>query len=97
MDDQILALQNSGYSDDEARLVALVQAGDDVAGTPAPTGRKAGPWMEFYEAIPGAGFGFWARLDAESYSTVDLHVEEVSDDTHAELDDALSEGPDFEL
>jgi hypothetical protein len=92
MEDQILALQNSGYDDDQARLVALVSAGDEVAGTTTPTGRVAGPWMEFYEAIPGAGFGFWARLDAESYSTVDLHVEEVDDDTHSELDDALLDG-----
>jgi hypothetical protein len=92
MDDKILALQNSGYSDDQARLVALVGATDEVAGTTTPTGRVADPWMEFYEAIPGAGFGFWARLDAESYSVVDLHVEEVDADTHAELDDFLAEG-----
>lgn len=91
MEDQILALQNSGYSDDQARLVALVGATDEVAGTTTPTGRVAGPWMEFYEAIPGAGFGFWARLDAESYTTLDHHVEEVDDDTHAELDDALAD------
>lgn len=92
MEDRILALQNSGYSDWQAELVARVEAGDEVAGTTTPTGRVAGSWMEFYEAIPGAGFGFWARLDAESYSTVDHHVEEVTDDTHAELDDVLSEG-----
>jgi hypothetical protein len=97
MEDKILALQNSGWSDDSARLIALVQAGDEVAGTTRPTDRCAGPWMEFYEAIPGAGFGFWARLDSESYSTVDFHVEEVSADTHAELDDALAEGGRSEL
>lgn len=48
-------------------LAALVAAGDEVPGTTTPTGRVAGAWVEFYEAIPGAGFRFWARLCGDSY------------------------------
>lgn len=52
-------------------FAALVAAGDEVAGTTKPTGRTAGSWVEFYEAIPGAGFMFWARPCGDSYEVVD--------------------------
>lgn len=83
MEDKILALQNSGYSDLEAR----VRAGDEVPGTTSATGRVAGDWVEFYEAIPGAGFGFWAKLVGDSYVALDaLDPADGSEPTAAYLD-----------
>lgn len=53
-------------------LVLRVSQADEVPFTTNPTGRVAGPWVEFYEAIPGAGYGFWARLEGDSYITVEF-------------------------
>lgn len=68
-------------------LAALVAAGDEVPGTTTPTGRVAGDWVEFYEAIPGAGFGFWAKLVGDSYVALDaLDPADGSAPTAAYLD-----------
>jgi len=53
-------------------LVLRVSQADEIPLTTNPTGRVAGPWVEFYEAIPGAGYGFWARLEGDSYVTVEF-------------------------
>lgn len=66
-------------------LVMRVSRGDEVPGTTNPTGRVAGPWAEFYEAIPGAGYGFWARLEGDSYVTVEF-LDGDSDPTAVELE-----------
>lgn len=72
-------------------LADLVAAGDEVPGTTTPTGRVAGDWVEFYEAIPGAGFRFWARLDGDSYTVLDVvDPEDGSAPTAAYLDAALA-------
>lgn len=70
-------------------LAALVAAGDEVPGTTTATGRTAGDWVEFYEAIPGAGFGFWAKLVGDSYVALDaLDPADGSAPTAAYLDAA---------
>jgi hypothetical protein len=72
-------------------LADLVAAGDEVPGTTAPTGRVAGAWVEFYEAIPGAGFRFWARPAGDAYDVLDVvDPEDGSDPTESYLDAALA-------
>lgn len=66
-------------------LVLRVSQGDEVPGTTNPTGRVAGPWAEFYEAIPGAGYGFWARLEGDSHVSVEF-LEGDSAPTDVELE-----------
>lgn len=70
-------------------LADLVAAGDEVPGTTTPTGRVAGDWVEFYEAIPGAGFRFWAKAVGASYVAGDwLDPADGSAPTAAYLDAA---------
>jgi len=66
-------------------LVLRVSQADEIPLTTNPTGRVAGPWVEFYEAIPGAGYGFWARLEGDSYVTVEF-LDGDSDPTGVELE-----------
>lgn len=70
-------------------LVLRVSQADEVPGTTNPTGRVAGDWAEFYEAIPGAGFRFWAKLSGDSYVAGDwLDPADGSEPTAAYLDAA---------
>ena len=74
-------------------LVMRVAREDEVPGTTNPTGRVAGAWAEFYEAIPGAGFRFWAKLDGDSYVAGDfLDPADGSEPTESYLDAALAGG-----
>lgn len=76
---------------DFTALAALVAAGDEVPGTTLPTGRRTDRWAEFYEAIPGAGFLFWATPavagDSIPYYVVDTAL---ADPTDVELDADVS-------
>lgn len=71
-------------------LVMRVSQGDEVPGTTNPTGRVAGPWAEFYEAIPGAGFRFWAKLLGDSYVAGDWLDPEDGSEVTADYLDALA-------
>lgn len=71
---------------DFAALAARVAAGDEVPGTTLPTGRQVGKWAEFYEAIPGAGFLFWACPYAGDISYLVADWAGDSDPTADDLD-----------
>ncbi|QKV96718.1 hypothetical protein HUT19_37640 [Streptomyces sp. NA02950] len=73
------------------RLAYLVTANSQDPRYPAtPTGRVAGPWVEFDESYPECGYSFWARPEGDSYTTVDALDPESGAPTAAYLDATLA-------